>query len=45
MWGKGERLNEERAQQAIDNGVTDMVGVRSIETLLYLQHMKELGEP
>ena len=25
MWGKGERLNEERAQQAIENGVTDMV--------------------
>lgn len=25
MWGKGERLNEERAQQAINNGVTDMV--------------------
>jgi acid phosphatase (class A) len=24
MWGKGERLNEERAQQAIDHGVTDM---------------------
>ena len=24
MWGKGERLNEERAQQAIDNGVVDM---------------------
>lgn len=24
MWGKGERLNEERAQQAIDNGVIDM---------------------
>lgn len=24
MWGKGERLNEERAQQAIDNSVTDM---------------------
>ncbi len=24
MWGKGERLNEERAQQAIDNGVTDV---------------------
>ncbi len=24
MWGKGERLNEERAQQAIDNGVTDI---------------------
>ena len=24
MWGKGERLNEERAKQAIDNGVTDM---------------------
>ena len=45
MWGKGERLNEERAQQAIDNGVTDMVGVRFIETQLYLQHMKELGEP
>ena len=24
MWGKGERLDEERARQAIDNGVTDM---------------------
>lgn len=24
MWGKGERLNEERAQQAIDHSVTDM---------------------
>ena len=24
MWGKGERLNEERAQQAIDNSVVDM---------------------
>lgn len=24
MWGKGERQNEERAQQAIDNGVVDM---------------------
>lgn len=24
MWGKGERLNEERAQQAIDHGVTDI---------------------
>ena len=24
MWGKGERLNEERAQQAIANGVTEM---------------------
>ena len=24
MWGKGERLNEERAQQAIDNGVVEM---------------------
>ena len=24
MWGKGERLNEERARQAIDNSVIDM---------------------
>lgn len=24
MWGKGERLNEERAQQAIDNSVVEM---------------------
>jgi acid phosphatase (class A) len=24
MWGKGERLNEERAKQAIEHGVTDM---------------------
>lgn len=24
MWGKGERLNEERAQQAIDHSVVDM---------------------
>ena len=24
MWGKGERLNEERASQAIKNGVTDV---------------------
>ena len=24
MWGKGERLNEERAQQAIDNEVTEI---------------------
>ena len=24
MWGKGERLNEERARQAIDHGVIDM---------------------
>ena len=27
MWGKGERLNEERAQQAIDNSVEEISGM------------------